>query len=196
MDVSLVVKEIDRDKEQFTFLLEVIMKIAIVLILVLVIFGCSKPSFTVYPDKSRGNERPLVYDSSEISTVFESKDSDLEMSVALHSREFPNGIMWTLSLKAEDGVVLPLKMFAYQDEKAYELIRLQSDQNYPNYAYYVLPPNFLKNCRFTDQLTLSITVNGETYSKVTDNGYVENFGMFYSFVNIDIKRNTSILFIH
>jgi hypothetical protein len=167
------------------------------LLLIVILFaGCAHPPFTVVPEKNRGNERPLVYDSSEIPTIFSFQDETMEMKVALHSREFPNGILWSLSLETPIDTILPLKMFAYQDGNNYELIRLQSDQNYPNLAYYVLPPNFIKNCRFSDELTLNVKIDDKEWAKVSDETYVENFGMFYSFVTIDIKRNTSILFIH
>jgi len=172
------------------------MKWISLLLIVAFFAGCAHPPFTVVPGKNRGNERPLVYDSSEILTVFSNESENLEMKVALHSREFPNGILWSLSLEAPLDSVLPLRMFAYQDGKSYELIRLQSDQNYPNLAYYVLPPNFIKNCRFSDELTLSVNIADKEWVKVSDETYVENFGMFYSFVTIDIQRNTSILYIH
>jgi len=167
------------------------------LLLIVILFaGCARPPFTVVPAKNRGNKRPLVYDSSEIPTMFSNENETMEMKVALHSREFPNGILWSLSLEASLDTVLPLRMYAYQDGKSYELIRLQSDQNYPNLAYYVLPPNFIKNCRFADELTLSVKIGDKEWIKVSDEAYVENFGMFYSFVTIDIQRNTSILYIH
>ncbi len=172
------------------------MKWIILLLIVILFAGCAHPPFTVFPEKNRGNDRPLVYDSSEIPTVFTFEAETLEMKVALHSREFPNGILWSLSLEAPIDLVLPLKMFAFQDGNTYELIRLQSDQNYPNLAYYVLPPNFIKNCRFSDELTLSVNIADKEWVKVSDEAYVENFGMFYSFVTIDIQRNTSILYIH
>jgi len=172
------------------------MKVIIFFLIALLLVGCARPPFTVYPNKNRGNERPLVYDSSNIPTVFTSDGDSLEMAVALHSREFPNGILWTISLEAPIEVILPLKIFAYQDGKTYELIRLQSDQSYPNFAFYVLPPNLIKGCRFSEELTLSVNIEGRNWSKISDKEYVENFGMFYSFVTIDIERNTSILFIH
>jgi len=167
------------------------------LLLIVILFaGCAHPPFTVVPEKNRGNERPLVYDSSEIPTIFGFQDETMEMKVALHSREFPNGILWSLSLETPIDTILPLKMFAFQDGNTYELIRLQSDKNYPNLAYYVLPPNFIKNCRFSDELTLSVKISDKEWTKVSDEAYIENFGMFYSFVTIDIERNTSILYIH
>ncbi|MCF7918544.1 MAG: hypothetical protein K9N06_01365 [Candidatus Cloacimonetes bacterium] len=172
------------------------MKYLILILLALFVFSCAVPPFTVYQERTSDNQRPLAYDSSEIPTVFTSNEETLTMDVALHSREFPNGILWTISLKAPEDVILPLKMFAYQEERAYELIRLQSDQSYPNYAYYVLPPDLLKNCRFSEELTLSVNIDGRNWEKISNEGYVENFGMFYSFVTIDIKRNTSIIFIH
>lgn len=172
------------------------MKIIIFFLVLLLLVGCAVPPFTVYEESNRGNRRPMSYDSSEIPTVFTSGEKSLTLDVALHSREFPNGMLWTISFKAPDDMVLPLKIFAYQDDKAYELTRLSSDQNFPDYAYYVMPPDLLKNCRFADELTLSININGDNWQKVSNEGYVKNFGMFYSFVMVDIKRNTSILYIY
>ena len=172
------------------------MKIVIILLSGLLIFGCAVPPFTVYQESTRHNQRPLAYDSSEIPTVFTSKAETMTVDVALHSREFPNGILWTISLKAPESVILPLHLFAYQDDHEYELKRLQSDQNHPNYAYYVMSPDLLKNCRFAEDITLKINIDGREWKKISNEGYVENFGMFYSFVTIDIKRNTSIIFIH
>lgn len=172
------------------------MKIVFSFLIVLLMFGCVAPPFTVYEETTHNNMRPMSYDSSEIPTVFTSGDKSITFDVALHSREFPNGILWTISFKAPEDILLPLKIYAYQDENTYELSRLPSDQNYPNYAYYVMPPDLLKNCRFSDDLTLSINIDGNNWQKTSNEGYVKNFGMFYSFVMVDIKRNTSILYIY
>jgi len=172
------------------------MKIVIIILSLLLMLGCAVPPFTVYQESTRDNKRPLAYDSSDIPTVFSSKAETMTMDVGLHSREFPNGILWTISLRAPESVTLPSTISAYQDDLVYELKRLQNDQYYPSYAYYVMSPDLLKNCRFSEEMTLKVDIDGREWEKVSNEGYVENFGMFYSFVTIDIKRNTSIIFIN